>query len=89
MSARQTRSKSKSRKTQQTKPSKVKSSKQELSSHMSELAGQKKMMEFLGKEKPSTEEQKGDKATTEAMPGQNRKTSYLLNNKIDRKDLET
>ena len=85
MTARETRSKSKSRNTEQTKPIKVKSSKQELSSDFSELEGQKKMMEFPGKEKPSSEEQKGDKATPEAMPREKQEDFILmLNDKIDR-----
>ena len=84
MSTRQTTSTSKSRNTEQTKPIKGKSSKQELSSNMSELAGQKKM-EFLGKEKPSSKEQKGDKATPEAAPRAEQEDFILmLNNKIDR-----
>ena len=52
---------------------------------MSELAGQKKMKEFLGKEKPSSEEQKGDKATPKAMSKAKQEDFMLmLNDKIDR-----
>ena len=83
MSTRQTRSKSKSRNTEQTKPIKVKSSKQELSSDMSELAGQKDGVS--GEKKPSSEEQKGDKATPEARPRSKQEDFILtLNDQIDR-----
>ena len=52
---------------------------------MSELAGQKKMREFLGKEKPCSEEQKGDKATPEAKSKAKQEDFMLiLNDKIDR-----
>ena len=52
---------------------------------MSELAGQKKMMEFLGKEKPSSGEQKGVKATPKATPRAKQEDFILmLDDKIDR-----
>ena len=52
---------------------------------MSELAGQKKMKEFLGKEKPSSEEQKGDKATPEVVSKAKQEDFMLmLNDKIGR-----
>ena len=52
---------------------------------MSELAGQKKMMEFLGKEKPRSEEQKGDKTTPEATPRAKQEDFILvLKDKIGR-----
>ena len=85
MSTRQTRNKSKSSNTEQIEPIKIKSSKQELSSDLSELAGQKKMMKFLGKEKPSSDDQKGDKAAPEATPTAKQEDFILtLNDKIDR-----
>ena len=85
MSTRQTRSKIRSKNTEYTNPVKVKSSKQEHSTDMSELAGQKKMREFLGKEKPCSKEQKGDKATPEAMSKAKQEDFMLiLNDKIDR-----
>ena len=89
MPTRQTKSKSKIRNTEQTKHIKVKSSKQKLSSDMSELAGQKKMIDLLGKEKSSSEEQKEDKATPEVTPRAKQEDFILvLNDRIDRNPQE-